>query len=137
MNAFAIEHIVIRLFNNLKRKDILSCKLVCKSWNEILANPKYWLKKLKALGQPPDVSQQWMDLLIKADMLQISNRQIVKALEVSYFEMTENHLGYVADDEYLNDVVSQLPLSQPPIVAAAKLGLMDIMKLLTEMNVRL
>ena len=134
MNAFAIEHIVIRLFNNLKRKDILSCKLVCKSWNEILANPKYWLKKLKALGQPPDVSQQWMDLLIKADMLQISNRQIVKALEVSYFQMTENRLGYSDDDEYFNKVASQLHVSRSPIVAAAKLGLMELMKPLVEMN---
>ena len=134
MNAFAIEHIVIRLFDNLKHKDILSCKLVCKSWDMILANPKYWLKKLKAIGQPPEVSQKWMDLLVRAETLQLSNRQIVKALEVSYFEMTENHLGYVAADEYFNDVVSQLHMSQPPIVAAAKLGLMDIMKLLAEMN---
>ena len=134
MDAFAIEHIVLRLFDNLKHKDILSCKLVCKSWDQILANPKYWLKKLKAIGQPPEVSQKWMDLLVRAETLQLSNRQIVKALEVSYFEMTENHLGYVADDEYFNDVVSQLHMSQPPIVAAAKLGLMDIMKLLAEMN---
>ena len=134
MNAFAIEHIVIRLFNNLKHKDILSCKLVCKSWDEILANPKYWLKKLKALGQPPDVSQKWMDLLVKADTLQMSNRQIVKALEVSYFQMTEYRLGYTDDDEYFNEVVSQLHVSRSPIVAAAKLGLMDVMKLLAEMN---
>ena len=134
MNAFGIEHIVIRLFGNLKHKDILSCKLVCKSWDEILANPKYWLKKLKALGQPPDVSQKWMDLLVKADTLQMSNRQIVKALEVSYFQMTEYRLGYTDDDEYFNEVVSQLHISRSPIVAAAKLGLIDIMKLLAEMN---
>ena len=134
MNVFAIEHIAIRLFNNLKHKDILSCKLVCKSWDMILANPKYWLKKLKALGQPAVVSQKWMDLLKKADMIQTSNQQIVKALEVSYFQMTETRLGYTDDDEYFNDVVSQLHMSQPPIVAAARLGLMDILKLLTEMN---
>ena len=134
MNAFAIEHIVIRLFGNLKHKDILSCKLVCKSWDMILANPKYWLKKLKAIGQPADISQKWMNLLVKAETLQMSNRQIVKALEVSYFQMTENRFGYTDDDEYLNEVVCQLHIFQSPIVVAAKLGLMDEMKLFEEMN---
>ena len=134
MNAFAIEHIVIRLFGNLKHKDILSCKLVCKSWDMILANPKYWLKKLKALGQPADISQKWMDLLVKANLLQMSNRQIVKALEVSYFQITEYRLGYNEDDEYFNEFVSQLHISWSPIMAAAKSGLMDLIKLLAEMN---
>ena len=99
-----------------------------------LANPKYWLKKLTALGKPTDISQKWMDLFVKADILQMSNRQIVKALEVSYFQMTENCLGYTDDDEYFNKVASQLHISRSPILAAAKLGLIDIIKLLAVMN---
>ena len=59
-------HIGEKVFGYLTNHgDFKMCLFVCKSWNEILNNPTFWLNKLKESNQPDEFIQNWMDLVLK------------------------------------------------------------------------
>ena len=125
-----------KVFVFVDHKTILQCKLVCKSWNTILDNPSFWLKKLKIVGLPLEVYTKWTKIQNKFEEFGISKGEITKALKKSYVQfMTKevNTLGssFVSNDESL----MKSWLSRPPIVVACTLGLLDMVKVLAELNV--
>ena len=62
----AYPHIGEKVFGYLTNHgDFKMCLFVCKSWNEILNNPTFWLNKLKESNQPDEFIQKWMDLVLK------------------------------------------------------------------------
>ena len=61
-------HITKIILSFLKREDLLNCRILCKSWKQILDNPKFWLKKLNAIGQPENVTEKWMNLIGQAEV---------------------------------------------------------------------
>ena len=56
-----IPHIGEKIFKYLD----LEVRLVCKSWNEVLDNPQFWLKKLRKLGQTKKANEKWQKLIAK------------------------------------------------------------------------
>ena len=123
-----------KLFEHLDFKTILDCKLVCQSWNMILTNPMFWLKKLKKMGQSFEASKKWIDLISKSKELEVSTLEITKALIIMHKSVTTlinnycmNHVDFEKSKENI--------LAQPPVVSAAKLGLTDVMKVLAQMAV--
>ena len=59
-------HIGEKVFGYLtEENDFKSGFSVCKSWNEILKNPLFWLKKLKKLKQPDEYMQKWMNSVLE------------------------------------------------------------------------
>ena len=119
----------------VNHESILNCKLVCKTWNAIVANPRFWLKKLKIVGLPQEVYTKWMKIQNKFEELEISKGEMTKALEKLYIQFMTKEvrtfgISYVIKDESL--VKSWL--SRPPIVVACTLGLLDVVKILAELN---
>ena len=59
-------HIGEKVFGYLtEENDLKSGFSVCKSWNEILKNPLFWLKKLKKLKQTDEYMQKWMNSVLE------------------------------------------------------------------------
>ena len=63
-------NITEKIFNFLDPYEILDYKLVCKSWNSVLGN-RFWLRKLKKIGQPDSVTNEWLKIIDRAEELQI------------------------------------------------------------------
>ena len=58
----AFPHIGEKVLGYLtKENDFKKSLSVWKSWNELLTNPSFWLKKLKTLNQPDEDMQKWMN----------------------------------------------------------------------------
>ena len=122
-----------KVFEHLDFKTILNCKLVCQSWNQITTNPIFWLKKLKKMGQSSEMSKKWINLISKSKELEVSTKQITKALIIMHKRVTEllNDCYFGYDFERSIDKVI---LMQLPIVSAAILDLMDVMEVLAQMG---
>ena len=119
----------------VNHESILNCKLVCKTWNAIVANPRFWLKKLKIVGLPQEVYTKWMKIQNKFEELEISKGEMTKALEKLYIQFMTKEvrsfgISYVIKDE----ILVKSWLSRPPIVVACTLGLLDVVKILAELN---
>ena len=123
-----------KVFEHLDFKTILNCKLVCQSWNQIVANPMFWMKKLKKMGQSSEASKKWIDLISKSKELEVSTMQITKALIIMHKRVTKlnNYISYISKENI--EKSKKNFLTQPPIVSAATLGLMDVMEVLAQMG---
>ena len=130
-----MEYIFERVFGYLDYESILNCRLGCKSWNAILSNPSFWLKKLKTVGLPLEVYTKWMKIKNKFDELRIPKREITKALHHSYAHVMTKSTHTLGDSFMIkNDCLLKRWMSRPPIVVACTLGLMDVVKVLAELN---
>ena len=59
-------HIGEKVFGYLTEENVFKSGFsVCKSWNEILKNPLFWLKKLKKLKQTDEYMQKWMNSVLE------------------------------------------------------------------------
>ena len=123
-----------KVFEHLDFKTILDCKLVCQSWNQIVANPMFWMKKLKKMGQSSEASKKWIDLISKSKELEVSTMQITKALIIMHKRVTKlnNYISYISKENI--EKSKKNFLTQPPIVSAATLGLMDVMEVLAQVG---
>ena len=122
-----------KVFEHLDFKTILNCKLVCQSWNQIVANPMFWMKKLKKMGQPSEASKKWIDLISKSKELEVSTKQITKALIIMHASVTKLiNSRYISKYDF--EKSKDNFLTQLPIVSAATLGLMDVMDVLSQMG---
>ena len=134
-NCLEMEDIFEKVLGYICFESILDCRLVCKSWNTILSNPSFWLRKLKIVGLPLEVHTKWMKIQNKFDELGIPKREITKALKKSYIQFMTKQVNTLGASFVINNESHmKCWLSRPPIVVACTLGLMDIVKVLAELN---
>ena len=60
---------------------------VCKSWNEILKNPFFWLKKLKELNQPDEDMEKWMNSALELIDFSHDDEKVTVNLRKEYFQI--------------------------------------------------
>ena len=104
-----------KVFEQLNGEDLLNARLVCKSWNSILGRSLFWLKKLKKLGQCPEVTEKWTTLIMKAkDLGNLQEESICSCLRYKYVLLSNltNSSGVIDDPQSEN-----LPIFPPPIFA--------------------
>ena len=53
-----------KILHYLDLKTLKNCEQVCQSWKSIMDNPLFWLKKLKSLGQPIQVTEEWYRIIV-------------------------------------------------------------------------
>ena len=122
-----------KVFEHLNFTTTLDCMLVCQSWNQILTDPMFWLKKLKKMGQTSKASKKWIDLILKSKGLEISTIEITKALILLHMRVTKL-INLQRNPNFDFEQSKETILMQPPVVSAAKLGLMDVMETLAKMG---
>ena len=104
----------------------LEVRLVCKSWNEILDNPQFWLKKLRKLGQSKKANEKWQKLIAKCEQFDISQNRLILGLKKEfYFNKQTKHAT-------LRKFLSSLARS--PIRTAIKFGIVDLVKVFVELE---
>ena len=87
-----LDHIGEKIFKVHEGMDILNFRLVCKSWQEILDNPMYWLKKLKKIGQSKKAHSDTLVLIRKASKAGIPLTKIGYCLLIKYVKITSTIL---------------------------------------------
>ena len=87
-----LDHIGEKIFKFHQGRDILNFRLVCKSWQQILDNPMYWLKKLNKIGQPKKAYKDQMVLIRKAIRAGIPPTKIGYCLLIKYMKITRNNV---------------------------------------------
>ena len=95
-----IQHIGEKVLNSVPSGDILSCRIICKSWKQILDNPKFWLKKLNKIGQNKTSYEDCLKLLRKSEKAGLPQAKITFCLIMRYilttgisskYTFTKNH----------------------------------------------
>ena len=111
-------NIAEKIFNFLDPYEILDFKLVCKPWKSVLGN-KFLVRKLKKIGQPENVTKEWLKIIDTAEELQIHIEGLSKilALRCIGVNMSLQH--------NLNDV---------PIITVIKTGWLPLVRFLVETN---
>ena len=111
-------NIAEKIFNFLDPYEILDYKLVCKPWKSVLGN-KFLVRKLKKIGQPENVTKEWLKIIDTAEELQIHIEGLSKILALRCIgtNMSLQH--------NLNDV---------PIITAIKTGWLPLVRFLVETN---
>ena len=130
-----MEDIFEKVLGHIYFESILDYRLVCKSWNTIIANPSFWLKRLKIVVLPLEVYTKWMNIQNKFEELGISKIEMTKALKKSYDQFKTKVVDTLGASYFIKgESLMKSWLSRPPIVVACTLGLMDIVKVLAELN---
>ena len=57
-----LQHVAEDIFGFLDKKNLMDCRLVNKSWKEILEGPVFWLKKLDEENRSEDDQRRWKNL---------------------------------------------------------------------------
>ena len=107
----AYPHIGEKVFGYLTNHgDFKICLFVCKSWNEILNNPTFWLNKLKKFNQPDEekisipydssifwlnklqklpmdvlIVEDWQNLIIQLKNNDLAQKELAIGLREEYF----------------------------------------------------
>ena len=113
-------HIAEKILNFIDVKDLQDLRSVCRSWKKIIENPVFWLKRLKNIGQPADITEKWQMILSKAKESEISHEKVSQALVTRYCSLSDE------DDFLANHFWKDLP-----IITALKCGSLEIVELLT------
>ena len=90
------QHIGEIVFNYVPSENILNCRKVCKSWKQILDNPKLWLKKLNSIGQTKIITKDCLTLLRKAAKIGLPESTIGHCLLIKYSKVTSYHSPIVS-----------------------------------------
>ena len=85
-------HITKIILSFLKREDLLNCRILCKSWKQILDNPKFWLKKLNAIGQPENVTEKWTNLIGQAEVSGFDKKKLAYCLMLKFCKISQKPL---------------------------------------------
>ena len=123
--------IIEQVFDALDSNTLLNCRLVCKTWNQFLENPNFWLKKLKEIGQPEEIETAWKNLIAK------SNYKIEKGIFAKCLRMkfTEFIRAQEKDDKAIvAKVTTTAYLKCTPLFTAAYFGIIDIVKLIYQLG---
>ena len=84
-----IQHIGENIFKRLKMEDLLNCRLICASWEEILDNPYFWLKMLDCAGQPQEIREKWLKLIEHANHSKTWNLEYIYFCKVPVSKITK------------------------------------------------
>ena len=88
----AFPHIGEKVFGYLtKEEDFKNGFEVCKSWNKILKNPFFWLKKLKELNQPDEDMQKWMNSALELIDFSRDYKKVTVNLRKEYFQIKAHY----------------------------------------------
>ena len=82
----AFPHIGEKVLRYLtKENDFKSGFSVCKSWNKILKNPRFWLKKLKL--NLPDEDKKWLNSTLKLILIHFTfrNKELSRSFQEKMF----------------------------------------------------
>ena len=86
-NFIAFPHIGEKVLGYLtKENDFKSGFSVCKSWNKILKNPRFWLKKLKKLNLP-DEDKKWLSSTLELILIHFTfaNKELSRSFQEKMF----------------------------------------------------
>ena len=72
-------NIAEKIFNLLDPNEILDYKLVCKPWKSVLGI-RFLLRKLKKIGQPDNVTKEWLEIIDKSEENQVLIEGLSKIL---------------------------------------------------------
>ena len=116
-----LTHIAEKVFANLNKKDTLNCIQVCKSWNSILSNSMLWLNKLKKLGEPSLVTEQWLSLIEKSQKLGLDENLLSVSMCSKYYLILRCFSKKASAEK-------EFSKNMPPILIAIRSGRVDIVK---------
>ena len=117
------------VFEVLDSPTLLNCRLVCKNWNQFLETPNFWLKKLKEIGQPEKVETKWKSLIAKSEGSEVEKSVFAKCLRMKF----QDFINDQEEDEYSRNCSIQY-LRCGPLYTAAKLGFVEIVKLIYQLG---
>ena len=132
-------HIGEQIFCALELPALLNCRLVCKSWNDVLNNPTFWLKKLREVGQPLTIEMAWINLIRRSIEHGVQRHIFAKCLRLKYQDFIEQgyrdqmgpkHLGRTPQIDVLKSW-----MEFPPLFTACVYGQLDIVKLIYHFGV--
>ena len=126
--------IIEKVFAALDSNTLLDCRLVCKTWNQFLENPNFWLKKLKEIGQPAKVELTWKNLIAKAND-KIEKCIFAKCLRMKFTEFIRaQEKTDCLQKTLIAKVFITAYLNCPPLFTAAYFGIIDIVKLIYQLG---
>ena len=127
LDIFKIPSISENVFKLLDKEDWLNCRLVCQSWKSTLDKPYFWLEKLKSIGHPQEIHDQWLDL-IQMSIQDGKPKQILALCLMMKFYS-------ISGLEYTVSLVWRRQcLNFPPILYAAKYGQLEVVKLIHKLD---
>ena len=113
-------HIAEKIFNFMDINCLQNLRSVCRSWQNIIDNPIFWLTKLNKFGQPADITEKWQTIIAKAKESEMSNEKVTQALATRFCSLSDE------DDFLANHFWEDLP-----IITALKCGSLEIVDFLT------
>ena len=120
--------IIEKVFDALDSSTLLNCRLVCKTWNQFLENPMFWLKKLREIGQPEEIETAWKTLIAKSEKIEVETFARCLRLKFKDFILAQ-------DEDDSDEMDSIQELSYPPLYTAAYYGHINIVKLIYQLGV--
>ena len=131
MNTIPFNHypeIWDNIFLRLDYQSLLKCELVCKQWKEFLDNPMFWLKILKTMGQPLEISDAWKRL-INNEGIRIPKIEFTNCLRKKFKDEVMTQKGKLkCFQRIFHD------LNSPPLHSAAYHGHLEIVKLIHDLK---
>ena len=131
MNTIPFNHypeIWDKIFLSLDYQSLLKCELVCKQWKEFLDNPMFWLKILKTMGQPLEISDAWKRL-INNEGTRIPKIEFTNCLRKKFKDEVITQKG---KPEFFQRIFHDL--NSPPLHSAAYHGHLEIVKLIHDLK---
>ena len=117
------------VFEVLDAPTLLNCSFVCKSWKQFLETPNFWLKKLREIGQPEKVETLWKTLIAKSEGSEIEKCVFARCLRMKFQDFIKDQGK--SESQRKN---SMKILRCRPIFTAAKLGFVEIVKLIYQLG---
>ena len=124
-------HIGEQIFSALELPALLNCRLVCKSWNDVLNSPSFWLKKLREVGQPLTIEMAWINLIRRSIEHGVQRHIFAKCLRLKYQDFIEQGYRDQMGPENLDVSKIYQPkylMEFPPLHTACFYGHFDIVK---------
>ena len=121
LDIFKVLSMSENVFKLLAKEDWLNCRLVCQTWKSILDEPCFWLEKLKSIGHPQEIHDQWLDLIQKSIIQDGKHKQILALclmIKFYYISGLENTVLLVWRKQCLNFP----PILHSPAQISAQIG---------------
>ena len=122
-------HIGEKIFLQLKNKEFLKCRLVCKDWYSILSNPLFWLKRFKLHCQGKEMKEKWLQLISKSREIGDPKSTQNLVLCMTKFSIVYADFSFYMNFTKRNKFMMKIFINQPPLQIAAKYNFVEIAKL--------
>ena len=77
-----LHHIAEDIFKFLNKKSLMNCRLMNKSWKEVLDHSMFWLKMMEAENVPEDLISSWKTLIQELDNEQLSQDFVLALIKM-------------------------------------------------------